>query len=69
MDRTKRLIVAAEDYFTGLRRMRESGGATGERSSYGPLAALLDAVGATLSRRTAAGSWQPSSIPPPRRRA
>ena len=46
--RTKRLIAAVEDYFTGLRRMRASGGATGERSSYGPLAALLDAVGATL---------------------
>ena len=28
--------------------MRASGGATGERSSYGPLANLLDAVGATL---------------------
>ena len=38
--RTKRLIAAVEDYFTGLRRMRASGGATGERSSYGlPLAA------------------------------
>ena len=46
--RTKRLIAAVEEYFTGLRRMRASGGATGERSSYGPLAALLDAVGATL---------------------
>ena len=49
--RTKRLVAAVEDYFTGLRRMRASGGATGERSSYGPLAALLDAVGATLKPR------------------
>ena len=51
VSRTKRLIAAAEDYFTGLRRVRASGGATGERSSYGPLAALLDAVGATLKPR------------------
>ena len=49
--RTKRLVAAVEDYFTGLRRMRASGGATGERSSYRPLAALLDAVGATLKPR------------------
>ena len=49
--RTKRLVAAVEDYFTGLRRMRASGGATGERSSYGPLAALLDAVGAMLKPR------------------
>ena len=49
--RTKRLVAAVEDYFTGLRRMRASGGATGERSSYGPLAALLNAVGATLKPR------------------
>ena len=28
--------------------MRASGGGTGERSSYGPLANLLNAVGATL---------------------
>ena len=37
-----------ETYFTELRRMRASGGSTGERSSYGPLANLLNAVGATL---------------------
>ncbi len=35
-------------YFADLRRVRASGGATGERSSYGPLANLLNAVGATL---------------------
>ena len=45
----KKLIVAVEAYFTDLNRIRASGGATGERSSYGPLAVLLDAVGATLS--------------------
>ena len=49
--RTRRLIAAAEEYFTGLRRIRASGGATGERSSYAPLAALLDAAGATLKPR------------------
>ena len=46
--RKKRLIEAVEDYLSGLRRIRASGGATGERSSYGPLAELLNAVGATL---------------------
>ena len=43
-----RLTAAVEHYFTDLRRVRASGGATGERSSYGPLANLLNAVGATL---------------------
>ena len=43
-----KLTAAAEAYFADLRRIRASGGATGERSSYGPLANLLNAVGATL---------------------
>ena len=43
-----KLVAAAEAYFADLARVRASGGATGERSSYGPLANLLDAVGATL---------------------
>ena len=42
------LIAAAESYFGDLARVRASGGSTGERSSYGPLANLLNAVGATL---------------------
>ena len=46
-----RLTAAVEAYFSGLGRMRASGGGTGERSSYGPLAGLLDAVGATLKPR------------------
>ena len=45
---TKGLAAAVEAYFTDLRRVRASGGATGERSIYGPLANLLNAVGATL---------------------
>ena len=44
----KNLTAAVEAYFADLRRVRASGGATGERSSYGPLANLLNAVGATL---------------------
>ena len=43
-----KLITAVEAYFADLRRVRASGGATGERSSYGPLANLLNAVGAAL---------------------
>ncbi|MYE86686.1 MAG: hypothetical protein F4X31_10655, partial [Gammaproteobacteria bacterium] len=43
-----KLRAAVEDYLADLRRVRASGGATGERSSYGPLANLLNAIGATL---------------------
>ena len=43
-----RLTAAVEAYFADLGRIHASGGATGERSSYGPLANLLNAVGATL---------------------
>ena len=44
----KKLTVAVEAYFTDLRRLRASGGATGERSSYVPLVNLLNAVGGSL---------------------
>ena len=43
-----RLTTGAEAYFADLARVRASGGATGERSSYGPLANLLNAVGTAL---------------------
>ena len=43
-----KLTAAVEAYFADLRRVRASGGATGERSSYGPLTNLLNAIGATL---------------------
>ena len=46
--RSAKLSAAVETYLAELGRLRASGGATGERSSYGPLAKLLDAVGATL---------------------
>ena len=42
-------VVAA--YCTELHRIYASGGATGERSSYGPLATLLNGVGSTLKPR------------------
>ena len=41
-------MAAVETYLTDLRRIHASGGATGERSYYGPLANLLNAVGSTL---------------------
>jgi len=47
-DTTTRLTAVVETYLADLRRVRASGGATRERSSYGPLANLLNAVGATL---------------------
>ena len=43
-----KLTAAVEAYFADLGRVRASGGATGERSIYGPLANLLNAVGAAL---------------------
>ena len=43
-----RLTAAVQEYLDDLRRVRASGGATGERSYYPPLANLLNAVGATL---------------------
>ena len=46
---TTALTAAGETYFADLGRVRASGGATWERSSYGPLATLLNAVGATLA--------------------
>ena len=42
------LTAAVETYFADLQRLRASGGATGERSYYVPLANLLNAVGRTL---------------------
>ena len=42
---TTKLTQAVEAYFTGLQLIKASGGATGERSSYGPLGNLLNAVG------------------------
>ncbi len=44
----ERLTAAVESYLGDLRRIRASGGATGERSYYPPLTNLLNAVGATL---------------------
>ena len=43
-----KLTAAVEAYFADLRKVRASGGSTGELSSYGPLGNLLNAVGATL---------------------
>ena len=45
---SKKLIAAVETYFADLRRVRASGGGTGERSYYPALAGLLGAVGDTL---------------------
>ena len=44
-----KLTATVEAYFADLRRVRASGGGTGERSSYAALANLLNAVGAALS--------------------
>ena len=43
-----KLTAAVEDYLADLRRIRASGGATGELSYYPPLSNLLNAVGGAL---------------------
>ena len=43
-----KLTAAVEAYFVDLGRVHGSGGATGERSSYGPLTSLLNTIGSTL---------------------
>ena len=43
-----KLKAAVEAFFAELRRIRQSGAGTDERSTYTPLANLLNAVGATL---------------------
>ena len=45
---TSKAITAVEAYFTDLRLVRSSGGATDERSLYVPLANLLNTVGGSL---------------------
>ena len=46
-----KLTSAVEAYLGDLRRIRASGGATGERSTYGPLSNLLNGVGGALRPR------------------
>ena len=45
---TAKLTSAVEAYFAGIRQIKSAGGGTDEKSLYGPLSNLLDAVGATL---------------------
>ena len=45
---SSKFTQAVETYFTELRLVRGSGGATNERSFYVPLANLLDGLGGTL---------------------
>ena len=44
-------MSAVEAYLADLRRVRASGGSTEERSSYGPLTNLLNAIGGALKPR------------------
>ena len=48
---TAKLTSAVEAYFAGVRQIKSAGGGTDEKSLYGPLSNLLDAVGATLQPR------------------
>ena len=48
---TTKLTRAIEIYLADLRRIRASGGATGERSYYAPLTNLLNAIGGMLRPR------------------
>ena len=44
MGTNAKLVAVMEAYFAELGRVRASGGATGEMSSYGPLAKELDRI-------------------------
>lgn len=46
---TAELTTTVETYLTALRRIRATGGAAGERSYYGPLAKLPNAVQAAIN--------------------
>ena len=56
----EKLTAAVRAYFADLRRIRASGDATDERSTYGPLANLLNAVGATLNPKVYASASLPT---------
>ena len=45
---TTKFDTAVETYLAHLRRIRASGGATGERSYYAPLTSLMNAIGGIL---------------------
>ena len=47
----RNLKAAVEEYLTELRRIRATGGGTGELSYYPPLSNLLNAVGGSLRPR------------------
>ena len=51
MGMNAKLTSAAEAYFDDLNKIRVSGGATAERSSYPPLTGLLNAIGGGLKPR------------------
>ena len=51
---SSKFTQAVEAYFTDLRLVRGSGGATNERSLYVPLGNLLNAVGGTLGPKCSA---------------
>ena len=64
-----RLTAAVQEYLDDLRRVRASGGATGERSYYPPLANLLNAVGGTLKPKVfCVGEAGAAGCGPPRLR-
>ena len=61
-----KLTTAVEAYSADLRMVRASGGATGERSSYGPLTNLLNAGGATLKPKVfCVGELADQCVAPP----
>ena len=57
------LTDAVESYLSDLRRVRASGGATGERSYYPPLSNLLNAVVLPSAARSGPGSTASASSP------
>ena len=66
-ERQRDRVRAADGRGTGLPHLacadRGSGGATGERSLYGPLSALIDAVGSSYNPRSSAFWNPPNRVP------
>ncbi len=58
-----KLVQAVEAYFTDLRMVLASGADTDERSLYGPLANLLNAVGGTLRPKVSVCRSWPTKVP------
>ena len=59
-------MSVVEEYLAALRRIRASGGGTGERSYHSPLTNLLNAIGSPLKTKECLTLTRATPRPPPR---